>query len=70
LLLQYLFLEWILLLSDIDMRVSPMQVAVLEGDEASTSFLCLATGYPTPTITWSGVTTLREAKQIPVSQQY
>jgi len=64
-----LFLEWILLLSDIDMRVSPMQVAALEGDEASVSFLCLATGYPTPTITWSGVTTLRETKQIPVSHQ-
>ena len=57
----------ILLFLDIDMRVNPMQVATLQGDQVSVSFLCMATGYPTPIIAWSGVTSLREAKQIPVS---
>jgi len=56
-----------LIFTDIDMRVSPVQVAALQGDQNSVSFLCLATGYPTPNITWSGITSLREAKQIPVS---
>jgi len=53
---------------EIDMMINPLEIAVVRGDESSKpSFLCVAVGYPTPTITWSGISTLRDAIQIPVS---
>ena len=53
---------------DINMAINPVEIAVVRGDESSKpSFLCVAIGYPKPTITWSGITTLRDAIQVPVS---
>ena len=50
------------------MVINPSQIAVVRGDESSMpSFLCVALSYPTPTIVWSGIRSLRGAKQVPVS---
>lgn len=48
--------------------INPLEIAVVHGDESSEpSFLCIAVGYPTPTITWSGIVSLRDAIQVSVS---
>ena len=53
---------------DLEVVVNPMEVGVVRGDESSKpSFLCVAFGNPRPIIKWSAITSLRGARQVPVS---
>ena len=54
--------------SDINVVINPMEVSVVRGDRSSRpTFLCVAFGYPAPTLTWSAIYKLYDAKQLPVS---
>ena len=53
---------------DINVVVNPVEISVVLGDKTSKpSFLCVAFGYPAPTLTWSAIWKLHDAKQVPVS---
>lgn len=53
---------------DITVMINPLEIAVVRGDKFSEPlFLCVAFGYPAPTLTWSGISSLRDATQFPVS---
>ena len=56
---------------EIRMAINPSYAVVVRGDKSSKPwFLCVAVGYPTPTIEWSGISSLYDANQVPVSIKF